>query len=594
MSSSSNIMTAEFENPFRLPPDEMVFLKREEQQAAAQAERDEQKSLPVWAKTTNSQRQQAIRRINDDDIIPGAGAVRDKRSKRTKGLVAAASAGISTERRREKENMTEFIMKKREMFLVQMSLDTKREEIRKLEEKAQMKEQALKKSELMLEEDAIRFDTFLKENDHEAHKAIKRAEAETKAKQEKVQEIKKLHQEIQAVQSEMSKLREHLDDCERYKTFLDDLTPEEYFQTQAQEKIDRATERMETKRGEIRGEWEKQCTVIQEEWEKQEAEEAEKRSKKKKKKRKNQTPRPEGPMFPAEPVFADSHVDYMSDTGQWQNKSYGHRGCVVSCVDSPCFFYCCHFSLALLLSCSLALLLSLFSLALALMSEPPMYFQEPAQLLNIFTALEEQNLFLIQNSQETEQALEELKQTFRSTKAEMDKKTIALKSNIKELDGQIAAEEEKADALRRRAKSSVGEDEQKKMLEGLKTKVQKTYETCGFDAESNPSTLTMLTDLEAKLEELLTTIEQMPEEYVERAEKAKERERRDRVRGERLEAQQEAQAEKMRISMRRSRQPPKRKTGKPVMMRSKPLFRRKKVEKVAETDEHAADAQYFA
>jgi len=80
-----------------------------------------------------------------------------------------------------------------------MSLDTKREEIRKLEEKAQMKEQALKKSELMLEEDAIRFDTFLKENDHEAHKAIKRAEAETKAKQEKVAEIKKLHQEIQAV-----------------------------------------------------------------------------------------------------------------------------------------------------------------------------------------------------------------------------------------------------------------------------------------------------------------------------------------------------------------------------------------------------------
>ena len=55
------------------------------------------------------------------------------------------------------------------------------------------------------------------------------------------------------------------------------------------------------------------------------------------------------------------------------------------------------------------------------------------------------------------------------------------------------------------------------------------YEICGFDAESNPSTLTMLTDLEAKLEELLTQIEEMPEEYVEHAEKKKERERRDRV-----------------------------------------------------------------
>lgn len=55
-------------------------------------------------------------------------------------------------RRNEKENMTEYIGKKREMFLVQMSLDTKREEIRKLEEKAQAKEEALQRSERMLEE----------------------------------------------------------------------------------------------------------------------------------------------------------------------------------------------------------------------------------------------------------------------------------------------------------------------------------------------------------------------------------------------------------------------------------------------------------
>ena len=32
-----------------------------------------------------------------------------------------------------------------------------------------------------------------------------------------------------------------------------------------------------------------------------------------------------------------------------------------------------------------------------------MYFQEPQQLLDRFTALEESNLFLIQNSQETEE-----------------------------------------------------------------------------------------------------------------------------------------------------------------------------------------------
>ena len=92
--------------------------------------------------------------------------------------------------------------------------------------------------------------------------ALKRAEQETKAKQEKVQEIKKLHQEIQAVQSEMTKLREHLDDCERYKKFLDALTPDEWFEDQRQQKLDRARERMEAKRGEIRGEWEERCKAI--------------------------------------------------------------------------------------------------------------------------------------------------------------------------------------------------------------------------------------------------------------------------------------------------------------------------------------------
>jgi len=42
-------------------------------------------------------------------------------SKQTRGLVAAATAAISSDRRREKENMSDFISKKREMFLVQVN-----------------------------------------------------------------------------------------------------------------------------------------------------------------------------------------------------------------------------------------------------------------------------------------------------------------------------------------------------------------------------------------------------------------------------------------------------------------------------------------
>ena len=59
-----------------------------------------------------------------------------------------------------------------------------------------------------------------------------------------------------------------------------------------------------------------------------------------------------------------------------------------------------------------------------------MYFQNPDQLLGIFTALEESNLFLIQNSQETEQALEKLKQDFQDTQGKMNKKTHTKKQLI--------------------------------------------------------------------------------------------------------------------------------------------------------------------
>jgi hypothetical protein len=45
------------------------------------------------------------------------------------------------------------------VFLIQMSLDTKKQEIKKLEARAHMKEEALRRSEMMLEEDAMRFGT---------------------------------------------------------------------------------------------------------------------------------------------------------------------------------------------------------------------------------------------------------------------------------------------------------------------------------------------------------------------------------------------------------------------------------------------------
>lgn len=51
--------------------------------------------------------------------------------------------------------------------------------------------------------------------------------------------------------------------------------------------------------------------------------------------------------------------------------------------------------------------------------EMALYFTEPQQLLDVFTQLEEQNLSLIQNTQEMEEALDDLNVTLKNTQIRM-------------------------------------------------------------------------------------------------------------------------------------------------------------------------------
>ena len=120
------------------------------------------------------------------------------------------------------------------------------------------------------------------------------------------------------------------------------------------------------------------------------------------------------------------------------------------------------------------------------------------------------------------------------------------------------------------------------------------YRKCNFDDASNPSTLFMLTDLEARLEDLLSAIDQMPEEYVLKAESKKEKERRERVRAERMELQQKNYEERMKKSMERSMQAPRKRRGRQVMWRSQPVRKAVAAEKTSDQDDRdTADAQFF-
>ncbi|KAJ3047017.1 Cilia- and flagella-associated protein 100 [Rhizophlyctis rosea] len=230
--------------------------------------------------------------------------------------------------------------------------------------------------------------------------------------------------------------------------------------------------------------------------------------------------------------------------------------------------------------------------------EPLLYFRTPQQLLDIFAELEENNLSLIQNCQETEETLEELRVRIVETEKKMDKETQSLKQQIEFLNEAITQEEQKAQTLEERAQlftSGAGAESQERLLDSLNLKVREVYRRCIGDTEgATLSTLTMLTNIENKLEQLFESIEMMPPDKVEQAEKMKDKERRQRLREEKMDAQRALQEERVQRALERARAPVKKKTGKPVVFRSAPPQKKKRKEDDTKKKEEEDMEYYFS
>ncbi|KAG2486589.1 hypothetical protein HYH03_014759 [Edaphochlamys debaryana] len=549
-------------NPFNIPADEEIFRFREEEKARKEQQKLVAQTVSVADKTTFAAQMQAtstaeVRGLLRELRPPGG-------SKPTTNL-AASSVG-TLDRRKEKENMADFIAKKREIFLLQMSLDTKRAEIKKLEERARQREEALKKSEQMLEEDALRFDAFLKENDEKVQEAIKRAETEAKAKQDKVLEIKRLNTATAALRSELNKYEEQLEDCRRYKEFLDSITPPEWFEQQAA--------KLQRRKDALVAEWQAQCDTLRQRREAALAAKAQ-----------------------AEVDYANARTQQQAERAERAIKdSLGHLKEILKEKEPP--------------PPNLDFQMD--------PEEEEMFFQEPSQLLAVYKQLEESNLFYIQNAQETEEALEELRQKLRDTKARMDAEAQGLQGQVAALQASIVAAREKARRLKDRtlenegaftlsmgnaagasaAGPGVGAGGSGQggpiNLKQLADKVREVYVRCGFDADASIGTLQMLTNIEMKLEEYLASAEVMPEDYVEGAEKAREKERRKVARDEKLSAQHREHEARMARALERAAAPVFRKSGKPLMFRSAPPQRKKVVQADDRNDEEAELEAYLA
>ena len=616
--------------PFVMPAESDVMAMREEERSLKASTRARLKNLSVRDKSTFSSRAGSTRRLarleaervlrgdGDDGLVTLRGTMRGGAvfaSATTKGAfdesakdvgkadAFPAPAGTADSdasgdvvitpagETKRPESVADFVAKKREIFLVQMSLDAKRAEILKLEREASRREEALAAAEATLVEDARRFDAFLKENDLRVQQAIRAGEHEAKRKNEKAAEIKRLAADIVVAEAALSKREERREDCERYKAFLDSLTPAEFFEAVDEKRRSRRAARRAVRQAKrdahaalIEDADAKRKAIPQFETALAEAARRGRTAENAAREKLEAAKAAASAALAAIPERAPPGTPPHDDSGE----------------------------------------------------ETPMYFVEPTQLPAVFSRLEETNLFLMQNGQEAEAALEETMARQRATRIAMERDADALRAQIETLRGLIRDEEEEAEELRgrdvedekkarRRAKmekqttrgqgikpaggsaegSAAAVSREKPRgdsaaagagipLEDLAKKVGETYARCGFDYDPTMSTVQMLTQIESKLERCLAVADEMPAAYVRESEKAREKERRAKQRTEKAAIDLAAAEEKAKRSLERSMSQVAKKVGKPLMTRSQPPSRKKKVVKEQLTEEEAELRAFLA
>ena len=114
-----------------------------------------------------------------------------------------------------------------------------------------------------------------------------------------------------------------------------------------------------------------------------------------------------------------------------------------------------------------------------------------------------------------------------------------------------------------------GGDSVEDELEQLTRRVTEVYVECGFDHDPSVSVSQMLTNIEAKMEEYFAAIDKLPPKVVADLEKEKEKERRRLAREQKAREQKRDQEIRFQRSLERARAPAHKKTGKPIMFRSR-------------------------
>lgn len=130
----------------------------------------------------------------------------------------------------KKESIRELIQRKREILLVKMSIQNKREMSQNLEEWIDNEEGILREKFRDIEENEGRFEKYEEEMKLMMDNAISETEKKVMERLEKQELISKLTEDIDIKLTQSERKSEELKLLEEYKKFIDEITPPEFIQ----------------------------------------------------------------------------------------------------------------------------------------------------------------------------------------------------------------------------------------------------------------------------------------------------------------------------------------------------------------------------
>ncbi|OHS98328.1 hypothetical protein TRFO_08897 [Tritrichomonas foetus] len=141
---------------------------------------------------------------------------------------ALAQLILSPDSNQAQEGLRDFIDQKREIFLAQLSIETKREELQRLERLEREEEDNLKKKEAQINLFRDQFRSFLEADGKMTMEARRAAELKSKQRLEVSLKIKQISSENSSLRNEIAHYEEKYQECEEYKQFIESLTPQEW------------------------------------------------------------------------------------------------------------------------------------------------------------------------------------------------------------------------------------------------------------------------------------------------------------------------------------------------------------------------------